>query len=40
MSTLIKLIRLQKELQLRRLTPEVGIYRAWVKELIEKEGGN
>lgn len=40
MSTLIKLIRLQKELQLRRLTPEVKIYRAWVKELIEKERGN
>lgn len=37
MTTLRRLLHLSRELQCRRLTPEVGIYRAWLKELIEIE---
>lgn len=39
MSNLIKLVRIQRELQMRKLTPEVGIYRRWIKELIKQAKG-
>ena len=37
MTTLRKLLNLQRELMTRKLTPEVGIYRVWLRELVEAE---